>query len=162
MTRLSNGSRANTGRTSSDYQELHHRAAVLFIKHGLTQKEICRQINVSEPTLQKWRTAGRWEEIRPDLEIIQQYRAGALFLNEGLTTGEIAMRLNIEESRIKLWALVFGWDAYKKIIEATDQAPEIILGFCETLYTFLPGERTTIEFAIKTHLKSLGPITKII
>jgi transposase len=140
-----------------DYEALKFDAMVLYIKHGLSAEAIHQQLNISMPTLQKWNNAGRWKELRPDLEIMNQYKASAMFLQKGMSIKDISINLNVPETIVTIWANLFGWHTAKMLSDGQNIASDILDTFCQQLAAFLPNEGTVIYFAKTEYLKSLKP-----
>ena len=86
-----------------DYSNLKFQASVMYIKYGLSADAIHQKLNIAMQTISTWRRAGKWDELRPDLEVLNEYKAAKLYVKDNLTSGEIAMRLSIPEGTVKMW-----------------------------------------------------------
>lgn len=51
-------------RKRTDYDKLKHSAYELVVIQGRDQKEVAEMLKLSEPTLSKWSTEGKWREER--------------------------------------------------------------------------------------------------
>jgi len=147
------------------YADLKHKAAVLFIKHGLSAKEINNRLGVSMNSISIWRQAGKWDELRPDLSAVKEYNAAHLYINEGLTTGQTAMKLSISETTIKIWADLNRWETAKLLTGTLNTAAETINLFCEHFTKSFPHLGAEIEVVraayIKRNIKQIKPITDV-
>jgi uncharacterized protein YjcR len=139
---------------------LQQKAAVLYIKHGLSAAAICKQLKVTLPTITKWSKADRWDDLRPDHEALTEYKAANLYINENLTTGEIAQKLSVSESIISMWIDINGWDASKLVTNTENIISNVLADFCSHFKKLFPGEATMIEFVQNDYLKNLN--TKLI
>jgi uncharacterized protein YjcR len=144
------------------YADLKHKAAVMFIKHGLSAKEINHRLGISMNSISIWRQAGKWDDLRPDLSDVKEYKAAHLYLNEGLTTGEIAMKLSISEVTVRYWIDLNRWDMAKQLTGALDAAAKTINLFCEHFTKSFPHLGAEIEIVrtgyINRNIKQLKPL----
>ena len=152
-----NTNKVKISRTPQEYEALKFDAQVLYVKEGLSAKEICNRLNLSMPTLQKWNDAGRWKELRPDFELLNQHKAAGLFIEKGLPSNEIAEKLSISEITIKLWIFQYSWEAARLISQAQNINLEIVSAFCDHFNKWFPEDTTKIQVAKESYLKSLAP-----
>lgn len=143
--------------TLNDYEKLKFEASVLYIKQGLSQKQIAKQLNISEPTLIKWRKAGNWDALRPDFDVLNQFKAANMYITDGLTTGQIAMRLSITEITVKIWIYTYGWDASKNISQAQDVTATVVDDFCQYFKQSFPNDGAKMAMMRDSYLKTLEP-----
>lgn len=150
--------RANAGRTPNDYEQLRFEASVLYIKNGLSAKEISKQLRVSMPALQRWCKAGRWQELRPDLELLKEYKAASMYVQKGFTPAEIAMRLSLSEMAVKMWIDVNGWNAAKLITEAQNSTVAIVADFCNYFKKMFASDSAKVEVIQNSYIKLISPL----
>jgi uncharacterized protein YjcR len=140
-------------RNKQDFAALQFEAAVMYVKNGVSAKEISRQLNVSMPTIQKWNKTGNWEALRPDLSILNEYRAADMFVVKQMSTGEIAMKLNVSEMQVKMWVHINGWEAARLVEQAQADFTSIITEFAHDFTTWFPKCSTEIEVAKNNFIK---------
>jgi len=117
---------------------LMRKAQIMYVKDGLSAAEISQALNVSMPTLQKWNEAGRWKELRPDFELLNQHKAAGLYIEKGMKESDIAMQLGISETIIKTWVFLYGWDAARLISKAKNVTADIVADFCKYFKNAFP------------------------
>jgi len=61
-------------RTKQEMEALYDYAKMLFIYDKLTQKDISKKIDVSEPTISKWAKEGSWEDYRKAISVTRDER----------------------------------------------------------------------------------------
>ena len=61
-------------RTKQEMDALYDYAKMLFIYDKLTQKEISKKTDVSEPTISKWVKEGNWEDYRKAISVTRDER----------------------------------------------------------------------------------------
>lgn len=141
-----------------DYEVLQFEASVLYIKNGLSAEIISKQLNISMPTLSKWNKAGRWSELRPDMNLLKEYKAASLYIEKGLSTGEIAQQLSKPESIISMWVSVNGWDAARLVNQSQNLYIDVVNDFCAFFKTKFPEEASKIEVVEVWYLKNIKSI----
>jgi uncharacterized protein YjcR len=146
-------------RPKTEYADLKSRAEVLYIKHGLSLKAIGEQFNLSTATVHHWKTL-RWDELRPDLETLNQYKAAGMYIEKGLNESEISEKLNVSKDIINMWIDLYGWEAARHISAAQDVTADIVAYFCQHFKKLLPALAGTIDFAQADYIKSIKPIIK--
>lgn len=142
------------------YEGLKFKASVLYIKHGASAKEISQQLNVSMPTLQKWNEAGKWSDLRPDTEVLNEYKAADLYICKKLSTGEIAMKLGIKESIVSFWIYANGWDAARQLKQSHSDYKELINEFCSFYTKLFPAHAIEMEVAKNDYLRPVRKLEK--
>ncbi len=65
---------AKKKRTKQEMDALYDYAKMLFIYDKLTQKEISKKTDVSEPTISKWVKEGNWEDYRKAISVTRDER----------------------------------------------------------------------------------------
>jgi len=65
---------AKKKRTKQEMDALYDYAKMLFIYDKLTQKEISKKTDVSEPTISKWVKDGNWEDYRKAISVTRDER----------------------------------------------------------------------------------------
>jgi len=106
-------------------------AQVLYIKEMYSLTAISAKTGVSLPTLKKWKDAGAWDKLRPNIDIVAEFLAAGMYVDAGMTTNEIAMHLNVSETQVKMWVNVFKWDAARLIKQAENVTVAIIEDFSQ-------------------------------
>lgn len=120
------------------YHELQFKASVLYIRYSKSAKQISKELNVSLTSLSKWMKAGRWDELRPELSIVNEFRAASLYVIDGLTPAQIAMKLSVSETTVKIWVHCNKWDFVKEISQTQDMVKHTINIFSKEVKTMLP------------------------
>ncbi|MBD1385727.1 hypothetical protein IDJ75_10595 [Mucilaginibacter rigui] len=143
----------NIIKTKAYYADLRHQAAVLYIKDGLSAKEIRSRLGVAEQSIARWRDAGRWNELRPDMLKAKEYKSAHLYIVEGLTPGQIAMKLSISEVTVNYWITINRWDIVKQVPEMLDAAAENVNRFCEHFKKHFPHLGAEIEVSRQGYIK---------
>ena len=149
--------RLNHSRKPAVYERLKFEAAVLYIKRGLSACQVCEQLKISLPTMGKWRKAGRWDELRPDLETINLYKAAGMYIEKGFTASEISERLSIEKWVINMWIDMHGWDGARLISQSENIHADILTDFKRFFTDYFPAYATEIEVAQTAYLKQIKP-----
>jgi uncharacterized protein YjcR len=158
MTNNETTDRVNKGRTPKDYEALRFTASVMYIKEGLSQKQIVKQLFVAEPTLINWRKAGKWDALRPDLEVLKQYKAASLYIDKKETPAEISMKLSVSETTVKMWIYLNGWDAARMVAQSHDMVSDFVADFCKYVNRYFPKDAAKMEMMQNSYLKTLKPI----
>jgi len=148
--------RANKGRTPQDYDEIRFKASIMYIKDGLSQKQIADHLNICEPTLIKWRKAGNWDVLRPDLEILKQYKAASMYVTDGRTTGQIAMALSVSEIVVERWIYEHGWNVSKNLRQAQDTTAAVVDDFCQYFKKSFPDDAAKMEMMRNSYLQAIS------
>ena len=138
-----------------NYEALKFEAMVLYIKEGLSAEAISKRINVSMPTLQKWNKAGRWNELRPDMEILGQYKAATLYIVDGLTTGAISQKLSIPEITLNAWVALNGWNAARLVSQSKDLTTDVVASFCQYFKMAFPGSAAMVNVVQDSYSKRI-------
>jgi transposase len=154
---LKPGNKAAASKESEKYAALRKQAMVLYIKSGLSAEVICKQLNISQPTLQKWNKAGNWQELRPDMEVLNEYKAAALYIEQGMSTGEISQRLSVSELTVKIWVDLNGWNATRLAKNAPDMINDVLTAFNQHFNDLFPQNDLKVEFAIQDFIASNKP-----
>ena len=61
-------------RTKQEMEALYDYAKMLFIYDKLSQKDISKKIDVSEPTISKWVKEGNWDDYRKAISVTRDER----------------------------------------------------------------------------------------
>lgn len=61
-------------RTKQEMDALYDYAKMLYIYDKLTQKEISKKADVSEPTISKWANDGKWDDYRKAISVTRDER----------------------------------------------------------------------------------------
>ncbi|MDR2382603.1 MAG: DDE transposase family protein [Prevotellaceae bacterium] len=54
-------------------------AQILFTRNSLTQKEVAKQVGVSEQAMSRWVCAGKWDEIRTSITVTREEQLRRLY-----------------------------------------------------------------------------------
>jgi len=100
-----------------DFETFKHEAAVLFIKHGMTGREICAKLNIPTGKFQKWSTAGQWQQLRPETTHKKPgpkiHEAAILYIKNGLSAIAISQALNVSVPTISKWCKEGQWEVLR-------------------------------------------------
>ncbi|QTE39510.1 hypothetical protein J3L18_10775 [Mucilaginibacter gossypii] len=144
----------------AQYADLKVKAAILYIKHGLSAMQISEQIGVSTKALRVWRIAGKWDDYRPDTDKVNEYKAAHMYIEKGLTKTEIAIKLSVREDLINCWVLINGWDAARLLSQSHNKYKEIVNDFCSYYESLYPQNAPTVQIARMKYLRKKLKIIK--
>ena len=139
-----------------DYKALKFEAAVMYIKTGLSAKEISRRLNLSMPALAVWSKAGRWSELRPDMESLTEFKAANLYVTGKHTSGEIAQKLSVSETTVNYWIAINGWDAARLVTDTPEIVSRVLADFYSHFKNMFPGEAARVELVHNEYLKTIS------
>ncbi|HTK20410.1 MAG TPA: hypothetical protein VL442_12870 [Mucilaginibacter sp.] len=138
-----------------DFEAIKWQAQVRYVKGCQSADAIHKELNISLPTIQKWKNEGKWDELRPDIETLLQLRAADLYINTPSSVGDIAAKINVSKEQLFIWIHENGWHTSREFKQSPDPLKMVAVGIADHLKYYLKGNDTEISLAVADYLKQV-------